>query len=298
MSNTHTPDRTITTLSAAVIDELDRAYTLVHAEGELPKDLVAALVQDGEPWTTKGGESLEGWAQDIARDAAHAVVDELAREIVLRWEREDSTDDVDADVDADYSDLIDNEWPYSDERGSAVDAVHDRDTSTWFDDMVKGHGAVLLRVGIPAMSEDAGLSFTPITYEAFLDLLGFEHTEHNLTTAAEVVDNASPEFTVVMGYAMLGVDLADIVALPSEGKVELRNPHVWFGSPFTGSGWCGDEPFHGTLIVDREDLRTDEDAFGYSWGDVVGGTSASYFTGGSLALVKQPAPAVSDTHNT
>lgn len=280
MSTTATPNRTVELLGTTVGDELDATYTLVYADGGLAKDLVAALVRGDEPWDTRGGEQLHEWAGDVADEAARAVVDELAREIVGRWERED---------DADHDDLIDDEWPGSDEQRSAIDTVLNRDSSTWFADMVKGHGAVLLRVGIAAMDEDSGLSFTPVTYEAFLDLLGFEHTEHNLTVAAEVVDNASPEYSVVMGYAMLGVDLAEIVDLPSEGNVELRNPHVWFGSPFTGSGWCSDDPFTGTLTVRREDLRTDDDAFGYSWGDVVGGTSPSYFASGSLVLVEDTA---------
>lgn len=272
--------RTVAALGEAVTHELDATYTLVYADGgELPQDLVAALVRGDEPWDTKGGEQLNEWASETAYLAACQAVNELAKDIVNRWERQD---------DADYSSLLEHDWSLSDEWRTAVDTVRDRDNSTWYTDMVKQHGAVLLRVGIDAMDEDAGLSFTPMTPQEFLDLLGFEHTDHNLDVADEVVGNASPEFSVVMGYALLGVDLGDFLTMPTDADrvVELRNPYVWLGSAFTGSGWCGEKPFTGTLRVARGTLRTDDDAFGWSWGKVVGGVSPSDFADASLAVIE------------
>lgn len=287
-----TPERTVETLGAAVAAELDAEYTLIHTyQGQtLDDDVVVALVRGDNPWETKGGESLTEWASEDRRTAADGAVDDLAKDIVRRWEAEDAGED-DAE-DADYSDLLDNEWPGSDERLSTLDTVMDRDRSTWYEELVQGHGPVLLRVGIATMNEDADLGGTAITPAAFLDLLGFEHTDHNLTVAAEIIDNASPEFGVAMGYALIAADLHDITSLPAEGKVELRNPHVWLGSPFSGSGWCGDDALTGTLTVHREDLRTDKDAFGYSWSEVVGGTHASYYTGEVVAV---PAPNTDST---
>jgi hypothetical protein len=271
--------RTVEALGTTVEEELSDSYTLVYVgQGdELPEDVAAALVKGENPWETVGGERLAEWADDVSWTAACGAVDELAGDIVQRWERED---------DADYADLIDGDWPGSDERINAIHTVQDRDASTWFETLVSSYGAVLLRVGIPTMNEDAGLSYTPVTPAAFLDRLGFEHTENNLTVAAEVVDNASPEFSVAIGYALIGVELTELAGLPEKGRVQLHNPHVWLGSPFSGSGWCGDEAFTGTLTVDRRDLRTDKDAFGYSWDQVCGGTDASYFAG-SLTLVAE-----------
>lgn len=282
-------ERSTAALGQAVTAEMDEHYTLVYVEQgqELPDDVVAALVRGDNEWETKGGEALAEWADDVRRVSAPARVDDLAKEIVRRWEREDSYDDTDA---ADYSDLIDDEWPDSDERIAAIETMLERDNSTWFSDLVNAHGAVLLRVSIATMDEDAGLSFKPITPGRFLDLLGFEHTTHNLATAAEAIDNASPEFSVVMGCALIAPDLDAIYELPAEGKVELRNPFVWFGNPFAGSGWCADDAFEGTLTVDRSALLTDADAFGYGWSEVVGGTHASYFAGEVAAV-----PATDDT---
>lgn len=269
--------RTIAALGAAVLAEMDRAYTLVYnSQGDtLPDDVVNALVRGDNALETPGGQALWEWESEVRDKAAGEHADALARAIVERWQEEDS---------GDYLDLLEEDWPVSDERDEAVQAVIDRDDSTWYTDLIAGYGKVLLRVGIPAMDEDAGLSFNPLTPEQFLDLLGFEHTADNLDHAAEVVDNASPQYTVVMGYALLGVELAEVVGLPETGKVELRDFHVWLGSPFSGSGWCSEEPFTGTLVVDRAELHTDDDYPGYSWGKVVGGTSPRYY-GGRIASV-------------
>lgn len=278
--NTVTTSRTIAQLGAAVVAELDESYTLVYADRDtLPADVVAALVRGGNEWETEGGQLLSAWEADAAADTAREVVDELANEIVHRWGREDGTD---------HDHLIEQDWPVSDERESALDTVRERDRSTWFDDMTSRHGAVLLRVGIDAMGEDSGLSYKPLSPEAFLDLLGYAHSEQNLKCAAEVVDNASPEFSVAEVFALLGVDLADIVRLTDEAEamVELRNPHVWLGDSFAGGGWCSDEPFDGIVTVKRGRLRTDMDAFGYGWAQVLGGGLNPSDFGGSVAVVE------------
>jgi len=277
VTDTSAGPRTLAALGAAVLAELKPAYTLVYLDqGEkLPDDVVKALVQGDNPWETEGGERLTASKGDEAHAAARKAVDELAKDITERWEREDG---------ADYSDLRDG-WVFSDEQNEAIYTVQGRDDSNWAEELIAGHGKVLLRVLIAGMDEDADHGYQPMSREKLLDLLGFEHTEQNLEVADEVVSNASPEYNVAMGYALLAVDLADIDALPVDPdvKVELRDPHVWLGSPFAGSGWCSEDPFTGTLTVTRGDLRTDADAFGYSWEQVVGGLTPGDF-GGSLAL--------------
>jgi hypothetical protein len=270
-------NRTIAELGQAVTDELNERYSLVdtYPGQEIPADVVAAIVRGGNLWETDGGERLTAWADEELHSGACRAVDELARDITGRWEREDGTD---------HSVLLDK-WEVSTERDEAVHEVCDRDISPWYTELVNAHGKVLLRVGIAAMNEDAGLSFTPMSPQKFLDLLGFAHTPQNLVHAAEVVGNASPEHTVAIGYALLGVELSELDKLPAdpEAVVELRDPHVWLGSPFAGSGWCSEESFTGTLTVRRGDLLTDADAFGWSWEKVVGGVKPSDF-GGSLHL--------------
>jgi hypothetical protein len=264
--------RTVAELGEAVQQALDAKYTLVYnSQGDvLPDDVVAALVKGENWWATKGGEAFMQWESECRWTGACDVVDELSKEVVGRWEQEDG---------AEYADLLDNMWSGSNERMSAIDIVYDRDESDLVNTLIQQHGAVLLRVTITAMDEDAGLSYTALTREQFLDLLGFEHTPNNMHLAGEVIDNALPEYGVAIGQALIGVDLTAIANLPGSGLVKLCNPHVWLGNPFAGSGWCSEDAFTGTLTVDRGDLRTDDGAFGYSWNTVVGGTSPSYFSG-------------------
>ncbi|UUV32168.1 hypothetical protein NQK81_01590 [Amycolatopsis roodepoortensis] len=275
-------ERTVAALAAAVTAALEPGYTLIYIERDhrLPDQVVAAIVSGANPWETPDGDRLLDAMSSDALDAVHREVDELARKIVDGWEAEDDTD---------YS-AVRDDWEFSDERETARDIVRDRDSSPWMEELVQRHGPVLLRVTIPAMDEDANLSFEPLSGERLLDLLGFEHTTANLTLAETVIAEASPEFSVIMGFAMVAVDLADIEALPADGEVELRNPYVWLGSAFTGTGWCSEEQFTGTVVVDRAALRTDGDAFGWSWSDVAGGTSARDFTG--PALTARPATPV------
>lgn len=166
-----TPTRTVNALGRAVEAELDDTYTVVYnGQGdELPADVVAALVRAANEWETTGGESLTEWESDARWVGACAVVDELATDIVRRWEREHG---------ADHAQLPDVRWPDSDARTSAIHLVIERDDSAWFEELVNEHGGVLLRVRIPAMDEDAGLNYTPMTPATFLDLLGFQHTDH------------------------------------------------------------------------------------------------------------------------
>jgi hypothetical protein len=264
-------ERTVEALRDAVEQALHDKYTLVHLDqgDSLSADVVAALSGD-DPWETKGGEALTEWESEARWVGACDAVDELAKNILRGWERQD---------DVDYEELLDDEWLVSDARMGLIDTVRERDESEWFGELVNRHGAVLLRVAIKQMDEDAGLSFAALEPEQFLDRMGFSHTEHNMHLADEVIDNASPEFSVAIGQALIGVDLATVVRLPASGTVDLRNPHVWLGNPFAGSGWCSEEAFTGTLTVDRRDLRTDKDAFGYSWNEVVGGTSPSAYAG-------------------
>lgn len=287
MNATTERTRTIAELATAVTEELPDRQSLVFLERgmTLSPDFVNALVRGSNPWETPGGESLTEWAETAQWETASYSVDELARDIVRRWEREDGEG---------HDGLLD-EWNVSDARDDALHLLCERDDARWLDELINGFGRVLLRVGIESMNEDADLGFKPMTHAAFLDLLGFEHTPENLAAAAEVVDNASPEYSVAMGYAVVGVELSAICALPAEGgKVEIRNPHIWLGNPFMGSGWCGDDPFTGTLTVDRAALRTDADAFGQSWDKVVGGAYASSYAAEIAAVVERVTAIIAD----
>lgn len=259
--------RDIRALAREVENDMPGEVTLVYVDrgDELTKEQVDALVRGDIDTVTESVWDWEGEAQWIG---ACDTVDGLAKDVVSRWERED---------DADYSELMD-EWQSSPERDSALDTIRERDESDVIGDLARNTGRVLLRMPIDGMDEDSGLSFTEVTAEDFLLRLGFTETENNVKLAREVIANASPEFSVVMGYALAAVDVSDVYALPfdSDAEVVIRNPHIYFGSPFSGSGWA-DGPFDGTVTYKRGELRTDRDAFGYGWEEITGGVTLSAY---------------------
>jgi hypothetical protein len=52
---------------------------------------------------------------------------------------------------------------------------------------------------------------------------------------------------------------------------------VYRGNSFSGSGWISEKPFVDIVRVEREDLRTDNDAFGRAIDDIYGGRCPSRF---------------------
>lgn len=156
------------------------------------------------------------------------------------------------------------------------DAIREKESGSWFKDLVNATPGVLMRVNL--VDEDDSWFMYDLSVEEFLTRVGMEPTEKNLKEAANTIANASPEFSLCLVYALATVEPSDLNDLDSEVKyVEIIDPHLWLGNPFTGSGYAGE--FEGRVLVKRADLRTDKEAFGYSWNEVVGG---GYQTDSSL----------------
>jgi hypothetical protein len=257
--------RTLAALGREVESEMPAKTELVYVDyrDQLTTEQVAALVRGD--WETLD-EQVSEWSGPASWDGAVEVVRDLAKEIVRRWEREDGVD---------YEDLL-AEWEQSDEEMSAIDMAQSRDESDPIADLARNTGDVLLRLSIDTLDEDAafGDEDEP-TAERLLDRLGFEHSPANLSAAWEILDNAYYPGCVLMGYALVAVDVEDLYRLPLDGKVTITGPHVYLGNPFAGSGMASG-PFEGTLTFDRTDLRTDRDAFGYSWTEIAGPVVSAY----------------------
>ncbi len=105
---------------------------------------------------------------------------------------------------------------------------------------------------------------------------------------AATLAECSPEFSVLMGYWIVGADVETLYDLGSDVKqVTITNPHLYLGNPSSGTGFISEEPFEGTVTVDRGDLRTDKDAFGYSVESIYGGLNASQFEAEITPVVPQ-----------
>jgi hypothetical protein len=257
--------RTVEHLADAIIENLAKSYDLVYVDyrDELSAEDAAALVRGD---TDAVFESMWEWEADNRWDACEAIIGELADDVVTNWEHED---------DADYSELL-AELP-GDEYDRVRFTIEERDSSDWVRDLIRNTPNVLLRINV--IDEDHGYSFEEVAVERVLEDVKLPVTPENVATMNSTLAECSPEYSVLMGYWIVGADLSDIYDLPVEpdAEVEIVNPYLYLGNPFVGSGFISERPFEGTVRVKRSDLKTDKDAFGYAVDEVYGGLSPSSF---------------------
>lgn len=271
-----TPPITPAQVADLLISRLDDKYDLIYIDrgDQLTDEQVAAMVAGD---TEKLWDSISEWESDARWYGIKYVIGELVSD--LRREYEDDEDALEA---------IDEFNDGGEDRDHVCDEIAQRDSGQWFTDLVNATPDVLLR--ICCIDEDHAFAFQPVDPPQVLGLLdGIEMTDENLKVVADALLECSPEFSVLMGYWVVGADLGEINNLPvGDGeRVQITNPYLYLGNPFAGSGWISEEPLIGTVTVDRDDLRTDKGAFGWSLDEVYGGLSASRF---SATLTPVPTP--------
>ena len=266
---TSTETRTATDLANAMIDDLDKTYELVYVtyDDTLTDEQVGHVVRgDMEAlW-----ESLAEWEDETSWDSVEQIIAELKASVIRGWENEN---------DVDYSNLADA-FDGSDEWERVRYEIEERNTGDWIKRLVRQTGQVLLRIPIDTIDEDNAFCFQEVEPAEVLDRIGFAHTKDNLSEVSYVLANASPEFSVLMGYWIVGADVEALYDLLIDGdtqQVEITDPYIYLGNPFAGSGFISEKPLTGTVRLPRADLRTDKDAFGYSINDIYGGVHASSF---------------------
>jgi hypothetical protein len=264
--NVKTYPRTLAGLAESIKDDLVKRQpvplvTLDHRDG-LTANQVAAVVRADPEVMVEEIDHLDEWINEVAYAAAVDIIGDATDETIKAWERADGRD---------YADLK-AEFDTSDERNELYFWLRDNDPSTVVRDLARATSDQILRV--EAFGEDDGFSFEPVTPAQVLARIGFEATEHNVSVIQYALDNASPEYSVILGYWVFAADMETVLDLPLTGKVTVTNPHLFLGNPFIGGGFMTEEPLHGTVTLDRDDLRTDEEAFGYSVTKIYGGLSA------------------------
>jgi hypothetical protein len=194
--------------------------------------------------------SMEDWVNEAQNSGAWELLEEMVGYVEDDgWDRS-----------------VLEDWLHTESAYDILIEIMERDTSTPLEDLAAHSGNVLLRV--TAVREDDGWSYEAIDPTDLLVRLGLPLVPHNIKLAQSIIDNASPEYCFCMGYWLFAVNVRDLIPLMSyEGKLRVTGAHFWLGNPFAGSGWA-DGPFEGEVIIDRADLRTDKDAFGYSWTEV------------------------------
>lgn len=255
----------VTQLADEIIERLDKSYDLVYVEydDQLSESQVSALVR-GDEWLDESWE----WESDSKYASAKQIIDELAREVISEWSEE-------ADAGLDF--VLDAFTGDMDEWDRVRFEIEERDTGSWVNQLVSHTPNVLLRINV--LDEDHAYSFEEVKPRRVLKDLGLRATRANIQTMDYTLANASPEYSVLLGYWIVGADVSDISELPNdaEAEIEIVNPYLYLGNPFSGSGFISERPLEGIARVKREDLRTDKDAFGYSVDEVFGGLRASSF---------------------
>jgi len=267
--------RDLSALKDAVLAALAPTYelTYVHHDEELTGEQAAMLVR-GE-WDELA-DAITEVREDGRYDACVTIIRDLAEEVTRDWEREDDPDGTDAPY-PDYSAVCDElTLGCCDEFDEVRSAIEERDVSDPVRSLIRNTGLWLLRV--TAVDEDHAWSFETVEPTTVLSTVGLAATEHNVRTVADALANASPEFSVLMGYWVFSVDLEALYDLPAgTTMIDVTDPHLYLGNPFAGSGFVTDEPLHGSVRLNVSDLRTDRDAFGHSLDAVYGGLNESAF---------------------
>lgn len=259
-------ERSRRALAREIIADLPEKIDLVYVEqGDKLTDEQVALVVKGD--NLFEDPHLDEWESDNRRRGEDYEIKERVSNVIHAWERDDG---------ADYSSIADA-FEASDEEDEVREAINERESGDWVRDLINGCDKVLLR--ITCIDEDNAYSFEVVTAQQVLDKVGFEATEANVKAVQYALDNASPEYSVTMGYWIVGADVGHLYDLPAEpeAEVDIVNPHLYLGSPFMGSGFVTEEPLTGVARVKRSELRTDKDQFGYSINDIYGGVYASSF---------------------
>lgn len=254
-------------LADEIIERLDESYDLVYVayNDRLGDEQVAKLVRNDDEWLEASFE----WESDQRYDSARDIIKNLARAILDEW----STEADDADLD-----FVLTAFDLSDDEERVREEIYDRDKSDWPKQLARLTPDVILRINV--IDEDHGYSYEEVSPERVLVDLGLPlpATQENVEIVNDVLNETSPEFSVLLGYWIVGADVEDIYEMPYDTKeVEITNPYLYLGNPFTGSGFISERPLQATVRVKREDLRTDKDAFGYSVDEIYGGLYASSF---------------------
>lgn len=263
------------TLFREVMAEVDRrTFTLVYVgyDDRLSEDQVAALVR-GDDFDDPAWGTYDDWTSEVqwqsAIEARQALVREAQQTLYRRHQREDE------------------EWletSLTDEHEEEVDeAIRERDDSDPLSGLIDNTHSVALRVPLGEVPRDddgevdvgaliGGVLHQPGMVEALRPTVeGILAESYDLYLEAFLV-------------AYVRLDRSWLFAAP-ETPVTFETPHLWLSNPYAGNGWCDELPGV-SLTVLREQLRTDEDAPGYSWEDVAGPVWSAFASEVSVATVE------------
>lgn len=252
-------ERTLETLRDAMLARLSESYDLIYVDyrdGLTDEQAQSLIAGDAESLY----ESMDTWLSDASYDGARYELDELRREVIAEWERED---------DEDYTVLAD-EFVHSDEEDEVRWVIQDRDGSNPIRDLAGQTRPQYIRVRI---GEDFVLAGEDMDEDVETVMANAD-----LPDAPEVralVRSIIPEAGTgrhLTPFLFASVDMREVYDLPldREAEVTITGGSLLLEDGWNGAGWNDDLPEGFQITVKRGDLRHDEDAWGYSWNDVCG----------------------------
>ena len=155
------------------------------------------------------------------------------------------------------------------------ETIMERDTSDWLSALIRQTPDPLLRVCV--IDEDDAFAFESVNAREVLDKVGLSHSDHNVAAVEQALAECSPEYSVLLGYWVFSADLTALSKLEEDQVVRVANPHLYLGNPMAGSGFVTEPVLHGVVAIPRSELRTDDDAFGYSIASIYGGVRTSEY---------------------
>lgn len=164
----------------------------------------------------------------------------------------------------------------SDEDQETVrEAIQERDTSDFITTLIRHTPDPLLRINV--VDEDNCWSYEEVKPRQVLKAVGLRATKHNVREVDYALANASPEYSTLLGYWVVSVDLEALWTAPEEADVKITNPYLYLGNPFMGDGFITEHALEGVVTVKRNEIHTDKGAFGYGVNEIYGGLSPSQF---------------------
>lgn len=249
-----------------VIANLDKNYDLVyvHYDDKFSDEQVALLIAGD--WD-KLWEHNDQWEDEARWHGMKYALDEAVKETEREWMNLYDTDEFDVGQ-------VLSDFEMSDEEEAVRDQIYERDNGNWPKELARNTGRVLCRVFLSETSDPTWSCLPNLTPTEVVRTIGLKRREQNKANykiVREILNEAFHTQAHLAPMLVFALDVDDVFDIPYDTEyVDIVNPFLWLGNPYEGDGMCGDEALQATFRIKREDLRTDEDAPGYSWTQVAG----------------------------
>lgn len=263
-------ERTAEQIKNAIIDRLDKSYTLVYVEydDKLNDEQIAAFLKGEFPEDSKAFSDSEEWESETRYRAALGIIRDLCEG--------DEYEILEADVDA---------------LDEVRDAIYDRDTSDYYGELIKATGSRLFRYDLGYELEPDSWNWDDAKYdEAAREIAAVAQLDANdadimseLRTLIAEASYGGKLYVMWYGDTAQAIDLASAIDgtenNTNPGTVTFVNATLLILDSWNGSGMAADD-LKVTLTLPIKPRNVTIDAprtgTGYSWTEVAGPYNPAY----------------------